>query len=267
MKTIMDCRRNPKPAYFAYRDALEPRMLSLRTDRFTYFAGEQVSIETWLCNDTTLASDHYRVIYELLSGEHVVLRGETSAVLAESDVTYVANASFCAPMVDDREKYVLRAILLDEAGNAVTDNTQEIEVFRHVNIEKNDNVELITCLKPGEYTIAGETVRVKTCGMLPLHFVSRKTGHPMVKGFEPTDFRYWYDAEQDMITPIIESTFTASGFTPILISGNQNDHGDWVPVLAAAEKTWNGKRYVICQVDLRTENPIAERMLARFYQP
>lgn len=45
MKTIMDCRRQPKPAYFAYRNALEPVMLSLRTDRFTYYCGEQISIE------------------------------------------------------------------------------------------------------------------------------------------------------------------------------------------------------------------------------
>ena len=48
MKTIMDCRRNPKPAYFAYRNALEPVMLSLRTDRFTYYAGEKISIETYI---------------------------------------------------------------------------------------------------------------------------------------------------------------------------------------------------------------------------
>lgn len=44
MKTIMDCKRNPKPAFFAYRNALEPIMLSLRTDRFSYTAGDTVSI-------------------------------------------------------------------------------------------------------------------------------------------------------------------------------------------------------------------------------
>ena len=36
MKTIMDCRRNPKPAYFAYRNALEPITVSLRPDRYSY---------------------------------------------------------------------------------------------------------------------------------------------------------------------------------------------------------------------------------------
>lgn len=265
MKTIMDCRRNPKPAYFAYRNALEPKMISLRTDRFTYYVGEQVSVETWLCNDTYESSNAYSVVYELYHGDEIVMRGTAPAVLRESDVTYVANATFTAPEVEDREKYVLRVVLLDEAGRALTDNTQEIEIFRHVEIPKNDRVELITRLTPGEYTIAGEKVKVKKCGMLPLHFVSRDSGHPMVAGFEKTDFRYFYDAKSDMITPILDCTFTADGFRPILKSGNQNDNGDWVPVLAAAEKEYNGKRYIICQVDLRTENPIAERMLARFY--
>jgi hypothetical protein len=39
MKTIMDCDRNPKPAYFAYRDSLSPILASVRTDRLTYFSG------------------------------------------------------------------------------------------------------------------------------------------------------------------------------------------------------------------------------------
>ncbi len=40
-----------------------------------------------------------------------------------------------------------------------------------------------------------------------------------------------------------------------------DDDGNWVKALAAAEKIYEGKRYVICQVDLRTENPIAKRFL------
>ncbi len=34
MKTILDTERTPKPAFFAYRDALAPILVSLRTDRF-----------------------------------------------------------------------------------------------------------------------------------------------------------------------------------------------------------------------------------------
>ena len=41
MKSIMDCKRIPKQAYFAYRDALAPLLVSLRTDRFAYTAERQ----------------------------------------------------------------------------------------------------------------------------------------------------------------------------------------------------------------------------------
>ncbi|MDD5707782.1 MAG: glycoside hydrolase family 2 TIM barrel-domain containing protein, partial [Kiritimatiellae bacterium] len=42
MKSIMDVERQPKPAYFAYREALTPLLVSMRTDRLAYFGGEAV---------------------------------------------------------------------------------------------------------------------------------------------------------------------------------------------------------------------------------
>ena len=51
MKSIMDVDRQPKKAYFAYRNALEPLMVSLRSDRSNFFAGEETAIEAWICND------------------------------------------------------------------------------------------------------------------------------------------------------------------------------------------------------------------------
>lgn len=56
-----------------------------------------------------------------------------------------------------------------------------------------------------------------------------------------------------MITPILYNTFEADGFTPILTSGNTDENGVWHEVLACAEKVYNGKRYIICNVDLRCE--------------
>ena len=97
--------------------------------------------------------------------------------------------------------------------------------------------------------------------MLPVHFASRKTGHPAVEGFEEKDFSYWYDKSVDMITPIIYNTFEAEGFTPILLSGNTNDDNEWGQTLACAEKDYNGKKYIICNVDLRQENPVAQRFI------
>lgn len=266
MKTIMDCKRNPKPAFFAYRNSLEPIMVSLRTDRFTYFAGEKISIETFICNDTQKEANNWSVRYELSQNGKVIMSNTSPAEIKCCDVTYVANADFTINSVSDREKFTLTAIVLDENGKEITYNTLDIEVFEDVEIKKNDNVVLIEKLPCGEHEIAGEKINVKACGMLPLHFVSRKTGHSAVAEFEPRDFSYWYNEKEDMITPIIENTFTATGFDPILVTGNQNDDGNWGPALACAVKEFEGKKYVICQVDLRCENPIAKRFLKNIYE-
>lgn len=259
MKTIMDCRRNPKPAFFAYRNSLEPIMVSLRTDKYTYFTGEKISLETYICNDTNRDENNFTITYELYSKDKLLMKAQQKADLKDCKAEYAGNVEFTAPKVQDREKFTVKAILSDENGEVITYNTVNVEVFEDVQIKENNNVVLIEKLEPGEYNIAGETVKVKPCGMLPVHFVSRKTGHKAVEGFEPKDFSYWYNKESDMITPILYNTFEAEGFTPILTSGNMDDNGNWMPVLACGVKEYEGKKYVICQVDLRCENPIAKR--------
>lgn len=102
--------------------------------------------------------------------------------------------------------------------------------------------------------------------MLPLHFASRKTGHKAVEKFAPYDFRYWYNKKEDMITPILYSTFEADGFNPILTSGNIDKDGKWNTALAVAEKYYNGKHYIICQLDLRQENPVVKRFISNLYK-
>ncbi len=266
MKTIMDCDRNPKKAYFAYRNALEPVMVNLRTDRFTYFAGEEVSIEAFVCNDTNLEGAGYTMHYELYAGEKMILSGQEAATLKDCDVSPVSDVRFSIPAVENREKFTFKAILCDSNGQVMAHNCLEIEVFAPVEIHENDRVEIITDLEAGEHIIAGETVNVKECSMLPLHFVSRKTGHEIVAEFKEKDFSYWYDKEEDMITPLLYKTFTASGFTPILTSSNKDEEGAWNRVYAAAMKEHEGKLYVICLTELRTENPVAQRFLSNIYK-
>ena len=255
MKTIMDCKRNPKSAYFAYRDALEPVMLSLRTDRFTYFADEEIRVEAYICNDTNRGGN-YQVVFEAES-----LRGKTDTIFGKaSDVTYAGDAVFKLAC-KERTHIKVKAILLDDQGTVITHNTLTLVVYPRREIAQNTDNEIIMMLEPGEYKIAGETVRVKPCGMLPVHFVSRKTGHKAVQEFSERDFSYWYDEKLNMITPICYNTFEAPGFTPILTGGNMDDNGQWHKVLICAEKTFEGKKYIICNADLRTENPVAAYFL------
>ena len=265
MKSIMDCKRIPKQAYFAYRDALAPLLVSLRTDRFAYTAGETIQIEAFLCNDTA-KSGAYTLAFELYNEQNKLI--QTGRIPAHADAcraVYIASAEFPAETAQDRETLTLRAVLLDGNGDVVNDTEQKLTVFQDVTVVPNDNV-VILKLEPGLHTVAGETVTVKPCGMLPLHFVSRKTEHPAVDEFKEQDFSYWYDAKEDCITPLLDTTFTAEGFTPILLSNNMDEQGNWGPVLAAAEKLYEGKHYVICQLDLRQENPVAKRFLRNLYR-
>jgi len=270
MKTIMDCERNPKKAYFAYRNSLEPLKVSLRTDRFTYTVGEKVSVEAFVCNDTNLATDKCQMRFELLKGNELVMSALSDAKICDCDVTYVSNAVFTAPEVNNREVYTLKAILLGDDGKIMAYDTLGIEFFEDVEVTEDERVELICGLGEGTHEIAGETVTVRNCGMSPMHFVSRKTGHDIVREFKPYDFSYWYNKKEDMITPILYATFEADGFTPILTSGNAGEDvtcesGAWHTVNAVACKEYDGKLYVICNVDLRCENPVAKRFLKNIY--
>jgi hypothetical protein len=261
MKTIMDCERNPKPAYFAYRNALEPIMLSLRTDRFTYYSGENICTEIYLCNDTA-EEFHGSVIFELYGRKSLLQYGEYPAEICACGAGYICSTEFFIGDVADRESFTLKAVLLDKNRKAVTYNQIAVEVFTDVVVPPiNDDTVFIEKLTPGDYEIAGETVRVKACGMLPVYFASRKTGHRSVQEFREKDFSYWYDKSADRIAPLCNATFEASGFVPILTGGNVNENGEWQPALIAAEKFYDKKRYIICQADLRNENPVAKRFL------
>lgn len=259
MKTIMDCERTPKPAYFEYRNALEPIMISLRSDRFTYFEGEKVSIEAYVCNDTNEVGNNCKIVFELYDGDKMVMQSEQPASFDANTCTYIANAEFIAEKVDDRKKYTLKAILIKD-GKAHTYNTFDFEVFEKLPyVEKSEDVEIISGLEAGEYEIAGETVKVEVTqwGWDLFHlFASRKTGHKAVEGFKEFDFSMWYDKEKDMIMPLAPKKFTAKGFTPILISeGAYND------TMVVGVKEYEGKKYVVSLLDAREENPIAERFM------
>ena len=257
LKCIMDSDRNPKKAYFAYRDALQPQLVSLRSDRFTWFDDETVSVEAYVCNDTNTSSDNHTLVFELYDGEKMIRRSQISAEFGAMTTDYIANAEFKLPAVADRKKLQLKAILLHN-DEVVNYNTFDLEIFSRREIKAHDDLVLITDLEPGEHTIAGETVVVTDRG--PAFFASRKTGHPSVAEFREKDFWMHYSKDADMIVPLITRQFTATGFTPILLS-----QGEDAPQMTAGIKEYQGKQYVICLAKILPENPVGQRFLANLY--
>jgi hypothetical protein len=125
-------------------------------------------------------------------------------------------------------------------------------------------------LPNGKFPIGGEKVAVDApnqdimIGASPggLHFVSRDTGHPLVEGFLPNDFKFWYNAKEDRPTPLLDqSSFLAEGWEPILTSYNK---------MAAGWKSEGKGHWCICQIELAGRiagNPVAaifaQRLVAK----
>jgi hypothetical protein len=114
-------------------------------------------------------------------------------------------------------------------------------------------------LPPGEYEIAGDKITIAPCGMGGRHFVSRDTGHPLVAGFEPYDFKFWVDPAVGHPAPLLDAVIEGSSWTSILMSGNGGWEIDWHATPAAVEKRHGAGAYRICQVKLtgRLINPVA----------
>jgi hypothetical protein len=50
-KTLVDVDRMPKPAYYAYKEALIPLRVSLRRDRHVLYQGEEIKVDLFALND------------------------------------------------------------------------------------------------------------------------------------------------------------------------------------------------------------------------
>jgi len=323
MKTIMDCERRPKKAFFAYRDALAPVLPTLRTDRSRLFSGEPLRLEAWISNDTPKALKDCTIRYQFECNGRIFSGGSAPAEAPGWDSRFQGFVTVQTPEVSSRTRVTARLAVVDAAGTVINDQTVEIEVFpklarkariaaavfgsesgsaarlaKELGLDVKEscdgaavlliddfvayqsNVAVVNAavsggakavfleLPPGNYEIAGSRIVVKQSHFNPLHYASRQTGHPLVDGFAPHDFSRWYDPQEDCVTALLLSTFTASDFTPVLTGGNTDSSGTWSSALAVAEKAVGAGRVFVCQVKLagRTKtNPpaalFAQRLL------
>lgn len=326
-KTLMDVDRNPKEAFFAYRNALEPVMLNLRTDRFRFFAGEEAQVECWVCNDRDEDLKDLQIKYQILNDGEVVYAGIGDAYVDASDSRFQGYLTFKTPETDGqdalscRKTYQVQAALVNSEGKMLDSTEIAVEVFpkkkeadvrvcvpgagsRAVSLLKSLGCTQITLeevaehdviliddyeaykaneaeimnrvesganlvvldLIPGIYDFGGHQVNVKISSMLPFHFASRNTGHPLVEEMEPEDIKFWYDETVGYITPLMESTFTSEDFEEVVTSANQDDEGCWQKALAVGVCGHGKGRIACCQLKLadRTEaNPVARELACR----
>jgi hypothetical protein len=80
LKSIMDVDRQPKKAWFAYRDALAPIAVQVRSEKGqTEFSGAASSnVEIWVCNDTAATPD-CQLRYQVEQNGTVLQTGSATA--------------------------------------------------------------------------------------------------------------------------------------------------------------------------------------------
>ena len=129
MKTIMDRDRQPKKSYFAYRDALAPLMVSLRSDRFSFRSGESMDLEAWICNDTAEVPDRPRLAYQLEIGGKVVQAGNATAEVPVHSADGQGVISFQMPSVQKRTRATARLALLDRQKKIHDHTALTVDIF------------------------------------------------------------------------------------------------------------------------------------------
>ncbi len=68
-KVLVDVDRMPKPAYYAYKEALIPLRISLRRDRYVVYSGEKIKTDLFILNDTPKAQEVEVKLNLLLNGK------------------------------------------------------------------------------------------------------------------------------------------------------------------------------------------------------
>lgn len=135
MKAIMDVWRQPKPAYFAYREALAPLLANLRGDRTAFFAGEEMTFEAWICNDLEETPDAW-LHYQLEAGGRAHFSGRAPATVPSYSNAFQGFLCLPAPAVAERTTVTLRLALVGADGQVLHDTAVDVEVFpaesRHV---------------------------------------------------------------------------------------------------------------------------------------
>ncbi|MEY3479369.1 MAG: hypothetical protein RIQ71_144 [Verrucomicrobiota bacterium] len=129
MKSIMDVNRVPKHAWFAYRDALAPVAVQLRSDRNAGFSGQTLPVELWTACDLAAPPQGCRLDYEIARRDKIIAHGSVPAVLAECGPSSHGAISLTLPEVADRETVTVAASLVDADGHALHHTSLTLAVF------------------------------------------------------------------------------------------------------------------------------------------
>ncbi len=137
MKALVDVDRNPKPAYFEFREALTPLMVDIRTDRNHYFAGEPLALEFWVANDRRAEFPRGELVWEVLRGGERIFAQSAPAHIPSFGAAFQGYFRYTAPAVKQRERLTIRVGLKNPGGLLIHDSEIQVEVFPALNKSRN----------------------------------------------------------------------------------------------------------------------------------
>ncbi|WJH33820.1 hypothetical protein N6H14_28100 [Paenibacillus sp. CC-CFT747] len=129
MKALVGVDRIPKPAYFAYRESLEPIRVNLRGDRWRAYAGESIELETWLLNDSAEEVNGARLLVTLRDETTDYATYELEVNMEAAASRYAGSVSLQMPQSSGRKRVYAEASLLNASGQLLNGERFEIEVF------------------------------------------------------------------------------------------------------------------------------------------
>ncbi|MGL1890752.1 MAG: hypothetical protein OCD02_03950 [Spirochaetaceae bacterium] len=124
----------PKKGFFAYRDALEPLKVNLRTDKTRYFSSNEITAEVWICNDTN-REDDLELIYSTEDKNGFISLGSITTHINDCTSEYQGLIKFIAPEVKERQTIKINVGLLSGEKTLSTD-TISVELFPKVEMDK-----------------------------------------------------------------------------------------------------------------------------------
>ena len=292
-------------------------LADIRSDLFSFFEGETVRLESYVCNDLEQQQVTVKYQAELLTenqGEilsdtenhdfvmNVIGSGEKEISVPACSSEFAGFVTFEIPKLagflkekEESEKAEgirtvrLRVRMTVEKNEVVLHGTEEVfsvypredakelSLLTLKDLEREEIWEeiirgrraVLSPLEAGTYALKDYRVTVKPCGMDPVYFVSRKTGHELVEGFGEKAFGYWYDDTLDRLAPISSTTLriekpdgkqeAGEEVREVLISGNKAADGSWQKEAVCAELTVGAGSILLCQIDMRRflKNPEA----------
>lgn len=138
IKAIVDCERNVKPAWYAYRDVLTPLSVQIVQERTSFYSGDKFNFPVWICNDTHHVPNA-ELRYVLEQNGKCIDSGSVEAFVP--DVTegskYQGVLPVTFPIVDKKTAICLRIAIYDKSSEKILhEDIAEMELYPLKRIDK-----------------------------------------------------------------------------------------------------------------------------------